>query len=678
MNRNVPLPPPIAIDCKKANFHDLLSREWLLSNRLGAYASGSLAAANTRRYHGLLVAATAPPLGRVVTLSCLLDQFIAADATGREKAYDLATFEWADRFVPDARDCLVEFRNDLAATFVYHCGESYLVKEIALADSANVAAVRYRLIGGPPGRLRLRPFAAIRDYHELRLANRSESFHVTGNGGDLHLRNPQVRGGLRLGVGAGHAGAFHEEPQWWYRFLYRADIARGQEGMEDLFTPGWFELPLALGQAAQLTAAWDASPQMDFDAALAERRRRLESAVAGVGKAADLTTRRLAMAADSFIVRRRRPQRQPGLSILAGFHWFADWGRDAMIALPGLLLETGRHAEALEVLRTFASAAGGGMIPNYFDERGGPAAFNSIDAALWFVIAVDRYVAASGDTGVWRGELGAVVTDILRAYHDGTRFDIRAAPDGLLAGGKPDTQLTWMDVSWNGAPVTPRWGKCVEINALWIAALGIAADRCEDGALAQRPEGASLPGRFAAWADQARAGFEPAFWNDRLGCLCDCVADSARDESVRPNQILAVALPHCPLPHPRQLSVVEFVQRELLTPYGLRTLSPDDHRYRGRYGGSWESRDKAYHQGTAWAWLMGPFIEAYLKVHEFSPAARQQARKFLAAFDEHLSQAGVGFISEVFDGDRPHNPGGCIAQAWSVAELLRAKRLVEA
>jgi predicted glycogen debranching enzyme len=667
-----PLPEPIGIDCADGG-DALFEREWLVTNPLGSYASGSAAGTNTRRYHGLLVAATRPPVGRIVALNCLLDELVLTDPDGGERTFALSTFEFPGAIAPDARPNLAELKAGPAATFVYRFGGVELIREIVLADTTNAVAVRYRIRraegseeqAAPAGRLRIRPFAALRDFHHLRTFDPDNRVTFTAAEDAVKIEDRgSALPALHVAIDAG--GKFRAAPQWWNRFRYRADLARGQDGLEDLYSPGWFEADLAEARPVQLTASVGERVAVDFETALAARRRRKEQFVAGLGDEADRTVRRLAAAAEAFVVRRNgaRPGR---MSILAGYHWFADWGRDAMIALPGLLLETGRFTEARAVLATFAEAADAGMVPNCFADRDGPPAYNSIDASLWFVVAADRYVRASGDQAAWGELLGPAAERILQAYHDGTRFDIRADADGLLAGGGEGTQLTWMDAAFAGRPVTPRHGKPVEVNALWHAALRVVAGRCAD---------ADRAAELDAWAAAAAAAFERTFWNEEGGCCYDCVRGEDRDGSVRPNQILAVSLPHSPLSPARRRLVVEVVRRDLLTPLGLRTLAPYDHRYRPRYGGSWESRDRSYHQGTVWAWLTGAFIEAYLKVNGFSLNARGQAKLWLAGFDAHLAEAGLGFISEIFHGDAPHRPVGCIAQAWSVAEVLRARRLV--
>jgi len=660
------VPGPIVVTNAAPDSDELFGKEWLITNRLGAYASGTTAGANTRRYHGLLIAAMTPPVNRVVTLSCLADEFIPEGAADGAPPFDLSTFEFAGAICPDARPSLVEVRSGPAARFVYQCGETTLVKEIVLADSANAVAVRYRLTAGPGGRVRIRPFLALRDHHALRHTDDSRQMTYLHYHDGIRVEDRRdTRAGLHLSVDGRRAG-FASQPQWWHKFLYRADVARGQDGSEDLYTPGAFVAEIGAHAPVQLTASVDDPKDVNFDAEVDRKERRIARAVEHLGPDADETTRRLAVAADAFIVQRRRPNAHPATSIIAGYPWFDDWGRDAMIALPGLLLETGRLDEAGDALRLYADSVDDGLVPNFFNAPGEPPSFNTIDASLWFIVAADRYLQAGGAPGVWDNHLAPAVTRILTAYRDGTRFDIRADADGLIAGGDANTQLTWMDAQaptpTGPSPVTPRHGKCVEINALWHAGLRVAAKRCG--------------GNWGELAENVAAAFAATFWSESTGCLFDCIRGDEADAAIRPNQIIAVSLPDCPLPAEQQRSVVEVVRRELLTPMGLRTLAPGDPAYRGRYGVSWESRDRAYHQGMVWAWLMGPFVEAHLRVNDFSPEGAAEAGEWLAAFDTHLREAGIGTISEIFDGDAPHAPRGCIAQAWSVAEALRAKRLV--
>jgi len=655
------LPSPIVVPREGEDIDALLAKEWLLTNRIGAYASSTPVGCNTRRYHGLLVAATQPPVGRIMALTSVMEELVVGGTR-----YELATNAFADAYSPLGLQHLVEFRNDVTATFIFRCGETELTKQVVLADATNAVAIRYSLTG-PDATLHVRPFTALRDYHHLR--DESHPHQMTFekvHGGAIVQDRLQARFALQVISAEAH---FDARPQWWYRFCYRADLARGQEGYEDLYTPGSFTYALSDGQSCQMTASLDEPTPVGFNTTVERKRDRLETIVTGLGNDADETTRRLAIATDAFVARRSSPNAPDSPTILAGYPWFADWGRDAFIALPGLLLATRRFDLARQVFQTFAGAVSEGMIPNRFDDYSSTAHYNSIDASLWFILAGERYVEATGDSRFWRGTLMPAAAAILKAYHDGTRFGIRADDDGLLAGGSHDTQLTWMDAKLGDEVVTPRHGRAVEVNALWYNAHRILAERCRgiDNELAERS------------ADQAQLiapAFVRTFWNDVGQCLYDCVTDGYGDESIRPNQIFAVSLPYSPLSAEQQAAVVRTVQQKLLTPMGLRTLSPDDSRYRRRYGGSWESRDRAYHQGTVWAWLIGPFVEAYLKVENYKPFALSQAQQWLDAFDGHLAEAGLGYISEIFDGDAPHAPRGCIAQAWSVAEVLRARQFV--
>ena len=654
------LPEPIAISCAGRDLDALLADEWLLANQIGSYASQTVVGCNTRRYHGLLVAATKPPVGRVMALSQLHEQLVLDG-----KTHELSTFEFADTIHPRGDTCCREFVNDIAARTVFRLGEATLTKEIILAESSNAVAVRYTLCGSA-GELRIRPLAALRDFHHLRMADEANTltFELTEEGVVL---NEETRTGGPLYMSA-KGSAFEPGAQWWYHFHYRMDASRGQDCEEDLYSPGCFVLKLSDGEPVQFTASLGDPRQIDFDDTVSQRRGRLEQFAGGLGESADESSRRLAAAGASFVVRRHFPNLPPSWTILAGFHWFADWGRDTFIALPGLLLNTGRFDQARQVFQTFAENISEGMVPNRFDDYSTLAHYNSMDASLWFVIACERYIEATGDEAFFRRTLLPAISQILEHYQSGTRFDIHADGDGLLMGGSYNTQLTWMDAKLGDEAITPRHGKCVEINALWHSAHRILADRCRE-----------IDPDIAAQAD-ARAriiagAFNDAFWNADSSCLHDCLPDGSTDATIRPNQIFAVSLPHSPLTPERQQAVVDVVRQRLLTPMGLRTIDPADLRYRGQYGGSWEARDRAYHQGTAWAWLMGPFIEAYLKTQEFRPAAIAQARNWLDGFDDHLRSAGLGFISEIFDGDKPHAPHGCVAQAWSVGEVLRARCL---
>ncbi len=681
------LPPAIVVDCRDSSLDDLLTKEWLLANHIGAYASSTVIGCNTRRYHGLLVAATSPPVGRVVALATVMERLIVG-----QDVYELATNEFPDAFSPQGVVHLAEFRNDVAPTFVFRLGGTHLgpngelelTKRIILSERKNAVAVQYTLrsFSGDltePAELQLRPFVALRDFHYLRQARKLRQMMFQTAGGEVIVQDrktAEVSGGnLHL---LSQEATFKADPQWWYRFRYRADIARGMGGLEDLYSPGVFKYELKEGQSVQFNASLGEPVSVGFDTTLRRRRARLVELSGSLSNPADETSRRLAAATDAFIVRRSfrsaapSEPSAPSATVLAGYHWFADWGRDTFVALPGLLLcrDKERLQEARHIFSTFVRHLSEGMIPNRFDDYSAAPHYNSIDASLWFIVAAERYLAVTGDTTFWRDVLMPAAEAILSAYQAGTLFDIHVDADGLLTGGSAKTQLTWMDAKLGEEVITPRHGKTVEVNALWHSAQRIMATRCKgiNDALADH---------YAAQAELIASTFVRKFWNARANCLYDCLIDEiVADASIRPNQIFAVSLPHSPLSAEQQAAVLRAATEKLLTPYGLRTLSPDDPRYRGQCTGSWESRDRAYHQGTVWAWLLGAYIEAYLKVEGHKPFAIQRAKEMLAAFDGHLLEAGLGYVSEIFDGDWPHTPRGCIAQAWSVAEILRAKQLV--
>jgi predicted glycogen debranching enzyme len=444
----------------------------------------------------------------------------------------------------------------------------------------------------------------------------------------------------------------------WYRaFEYERERERGLDFREDLFSPGVLRLELLPGRAIHvLASAGGLLAGVDPERLMAAERRRLRICGGG-GEGALPELRR---AADAFVVRRG----PAGRTIIAGYHWFADWGRDSMIALPGLCLATGRADDARAILSEYARHVDRGMIPNRFPDGGGEPEYNSVDAALWLVVAVGRYLEATADAGFVRMRMADPVAAILDGYRAGTRHGIRVNADGLLTQGEEGLQLTWMDARVGQQVVTPRRGQPVEIQALWYNALLIGAEVARE---------AAEPGRAREWtalAGRARESFLRAFWSEEQGYLADLVADDGQaDFSLRPNQLYALGLPHVLLPRDRALRVLDAVKRHLLTPVGLRTLSPEHPAYRGRYAGGPAERDAAYHQGTVWPYLAGAYFDAVTRVH--GEAGKAEAREWLDGFAAHLEEAGLGTVSEVFDGDAPHAPGGAIAQAWSVGEILR-------
>jgi predicted glycogen debranching enzyme len=518
--------------------------------------------------------------------------------------------------------------------------------------------LRYRLLAGDGdhAQLEVRPLIALRDYHNTTHENATLDPRVTTEDGAAMVR---PYGGLPP-LWCAHNGAVTPAGHWYRNFEYQADRERGLDYAEDLFNPMAITFDLAPARDAIVIASTD---RRDVSQAgwYETRERARRSAVAPSCENALL--QQLSAAADQFIVSRGEHK-----SIIAGYHWFADWGRDTMIALPGLTLATGRADVARSILLEFAKHVNQGMLPNRFPDAGEEPEYNTVDAALWYFEAVRKYVEYTGDLELVRTELFPVLTSIMQWHFDGTRHGIHVDTDGLLACGVPGVQLTWMDAKIGDWVVTPRHGKPVEIQALWHNALKIMEGFARDLDEAQTAD------YYGGRAAHAAASFNQIFWNSAAGCLYDVVNCEERDACIRPNQIFAISLPHALISEERAARVIDVVERELLTPFGLRTLSPSDPRYRSAYGGDARSRDSAYHQGTVWPWLLGPFITAYLKVHGRTPDSSWKARVWLGNFDLHLRDGGLGQISEVFSAEPPHAPGGCIAQAWSVAELLRAAR----
>jgi predicted glycogen debranching enzyme len=615
-----------------------VTQEWLETNGLGGFASSTAAGMNTRRYHGLLTAATKPPVGRFVLLSKLEETLIIG---GRR--YDLSTNQFPGVVHPQGYRYLQEFRRDPFPTSIYRVEGIEIEKRVFMIHSQNATVIEYE--SASECSLELRPLIAFRDFH-----------------GTTH-QNDAVDRALHIGAGTvsiapypdlpalhfGHNGAVDPAGDWYFNFEYSEELARGLDGHEDLFHP--FTLRFS-GNAIVVasTEPISASQVPELKRAEIERRKKILRGA----PVANPFIEQLTAAADQFIVKRGELN-----SVIAGYHWFSDWGRDTMIALPGLTLTTGRPDIARNILEAFAQSADRGMLPNRFPDAGEAPEYNTVDATLWMFEAVRSYLHYTGDHGFVRDRLYPKLKEIVDWHFAGTRYGIRARADGLLACGEPGVQLTWMDAKVGDWVVTPRIGMPVEVQALWYNALCVLRDLGMDASLGEL-------------AEKTRASFEAQFWNADAGCLYDVINGEARDTSIRPNQIFAVSLHHRMLPPEKEKLIVDVVTRELLTPLGLRTLSPHDPNYHPRYEGGVLERDSAYHQGTVWPWLMGPFISAYVKVHERSSDARKQAEAWLKPFEEHLKTAGLGQISEIADGDPPHTPRGSIAQAWSVAELLRA------
>jgi predicted glycogen debranching enzyme len=643
-----------------------LDDEWLEADGFGGFASGTAGTERTRRYHALLLTATRAPGGRVVLVNGI-EAWLEANG----QRYPLTMQRYMpDVVYPDVSASLLGFDTAPWPTWRFQLdGHAVLSAEILVAKSTRETVLRWRVTqgteGGAPSRrytLKVRPLLSGRDYHALHHENPAFNFNAQIDAGHAQV-TWQPYGDLPA-IHASSNGEYTHAPDWYRNFCYVRERERGLDFSEDLATPGVFSFELADREALMILRAGgptnmtdtadtvDTAPVVERVKNLADTEYTRRTAFAS----------RLHRSADAFLV-----ARDQGCTLVAGYPWFTDWGRDTFIAMRGLLLASGRHEAAEAILLEWSTTISEGMLPNLFPDYGSTPEYNAVDASLWFVIAVHEYLAADQAGDATRKRLQVAVEAILTGYTRGTRFGIRADDDGLLRAGVDGVQLTWMDAKVGDWVVTPRIGKPVEVQALWINALRIAAR--------WNPQ-------WQAAAARASSTFVERFTDPASGALFDNVdvdhMPGKVDRSIRPNQIFAVGgLPFPLLDGAAARAVVEQVETHLLTPLGLRTLSPDDPAYRGHYAGAQVERDSAYHQGTVWPWLIGPFVEAWLRVHQPDAGARAQARtRFLAPLVEHLDHAGLDHVSEVADGDAPHKPGGTPFQAWSLGELLRVKRML--
>ena len=669
--------------------------EWLEADGCGGFASGTVGTARTRRYHAVLLAAMNPPVGRVVLVNG-----IEAWLEVQGQRYPLSMQRYVPDVVsPDLSACISSFDTTPWPTWHFRIDEhSVVVAELLVAKASCETVLRWRWhcddSAARAVTLKVRLLLSGRDYHALHHENPAFNFDARVDQGQVRW---QPYGDLPA-IFVSTNGAYTHEPDWYRGFCYLRERERGLDFSEDLATPGVFAFNLAeadalmilsagtgdgagagigAGAGAGAGGATSAVERANYLVEIEQARR----AAFGSGLASDSHLASdslfastfaptfastfasvLLRSADAYVV-----SRGEGHTIVAGFPWFTDWGRDTFISMRGLLLASGRHDDAEAILLAWAGALCEGMLPNRFPDSGGTPEYNAVDASLWFVIAVHEYLATNHAGDTTRNALQHTVDAILEGYTRGTRFAIGADHDGLLRAGVPGVQLTWMDAKVGDWVVTPRIGKPVEVQALWINALRIAAQ---------------WDTRWDEPAAQASIAFQHRFIDPSTGALFDVVdvdhVAGTVDRSIRPNQIFTVGgLPFSLLEGEMARAVVEQVQTHLLTPLGLRTLAPSDPAYRGRYGGAPQERDGAYHQGTVWPWLLGPFVQAWLRVHGSDPASRAQARiRFLAPLHAHLDHAGLDHISEVADGDAPHTPGGAPFQAWSLGELLRIESLL--
>jgi predicted glycogen debranching enzyme len=639
------------------------AREWLVTNGIGGYASGTVAGVLTRRYHGLLVAALQPPLGRTLLLTKLDETVLYND-----QRYPLYTNRWVSGTVePQGYQQIEHFcLEGMVPVWRFACADALLEKRVWMEQGANTTYVRYTLLRATqPLKLSLKALVNYRDHHSDTHADAWEMEVETLEKGVCITAFPGAMPFYLLSNAASTVAA-HD---WYKGFDLAVEWHRGLNDREDHLHPATFEKILMPGESLTLVASNEPNPNLNGTEAL-NARRAYEQQLLNVWNASHSPTdtippdwvNQLVLAADQFIVDRPLVDNPQGKTVIAGYHWFGDWGRDTMISLSGLTLATGRPEIARSILRTFANYVDQGMLPNRFPDAGEIPEYNTVDATLWYFEAIRAYYAATQDEALLQ-ELFPVLADIIDWHRRGTRYNIQLdSQDGLLYAGEAGVQLTWMDAKVGDWVVTPRIGKPIEINALWYNALQIMA-------MFARQLG-QPDGDYVAIAHRTQANFS-RFWNPTLGYCYDVLdGPEGDDDSLRPNQLFAVILPKANavplLTEAQQRMVVDACSQKLLTSHGLRSLSPDHPRYQGHYGGNQLQRDGAYHQGTVWGWLLGPFVQAHLRVYN----NRDQARQFLAPMANHLMAHGVGSLREIFDGDAPMKPRGCIAQAWTVAEVL--------
>ena len=632
------------------HFDKASTKEWLETNGLGGWASSTISGANTRSYHGLFVVATKPPVGRMVMLS-KLDEIIVSD----EKRYELG----ANQFPGTIRDAglqyFTKFTKGLFPVFQYNIGEIEIEKTIAAIHGEDTVVVTYEIKKATSEfTLELKPLVAARDYHSLTKANNFINNEAIFGTGLLQLNTYETLPPIYIYA---KESSFKYKPDWYTHFEYKEEQARGLEFSEDLLCYGNFIIKLSKGSKLSIVISTNGNRSDGFD--LIEKERKRREALFDNLPVQNNFTKTLALAADQFVVKRNELK-----TIIAGYHWFSDWGRDTMISLPGICLVNKKFDDAKKILRAFSQSMNQGLIPNRFPDYGEEPEYNTVDATLWFFVAIKKYLDYTGDKDFVLNELLPCLQSSIEWHEKGTHYDIHVEEDGLLFAGEYGVQLTWMDAKIGNWVVTPRMGKPVEINALWYNALMIMAEFS-----ALKNETANKDA-YTQKADKVKKAFRETFVIPEKGYLYDYINIYEKNDDIRPNQVFALSLPYEILDKATSLSVLKIIEEHLLTPFGLRSLTPEHYKYEGYYGGNQWSRDGAYHQGTVWSWLLGPYITAKIRLE--GDAGRTVIERLLNSFQTHFSDAGIGTVSEIFDGDQPYYPKGCIAQAWGVAEILRA------
>lgn len=643
--------------CKKflQTFAEAIQDEWLETNGLGGWASSSIIGANTRRYHGLLIAATKPPAERMALLSKLDETII----TGNDR-YELNCNQYANAAVhPQGYQYLQSFTKDLFPEWVYEVNGIRLKKTIAMLHGENTTLIIYDVQKAPSSfTLELLPLISARGYHSLQHSYNNIWWDVQFK--NCIFRNQPHQDAQNIFISV-PGSSYRHQPAWFNKFNYAVEIYRGQDFEEDLFNHGRISVELKQGDSLGIIISTEDAAGRDAHELLAKEslRRNLLLSL----QPDDETVQQLILAADQFIVKRGEDLK----TVIAGYHWFTDWGRDTMISLPGLCLSTGRYEDAKKIIAAFANSVSMGMLPNLFQDNNEPPEYNNVDGTLWYFIAVYKYLQATGDKDFVLQQVLPVLKDIIDWHYKGTRYNIHVTEDGLLYAGEKGQQLTWMDARIGNWVVTPRLGKPVEIQALWYNVLKIFAQLLS---LNGQQQDAVI---VNASADRAKQSFNQQFWYEEGNYLYDVIDETGKpDATLRPNQLFAISLPHALIEADKAKAVLQIVKEKLYTPVGLKSLTPDDIHYVGIYGGDALKRDSSYHQGTVWSWLLGPYVDAIMKTR--GKKSKDKAIKIIEDFKYHLNEGCIGSVSEIMDADGYHHPRGCIAQAWGVAEVLRVMK----
>ena len=631
------------------NFVDATQHEWLETNGLGGWASSSIIGANTRRYHGLLVAAIVPPAERMVLLSKLDETIVTGD-----KRIELGVNLYPNHTIqPNGHHCLNNFTKELFPQWEYEVEGIRLKKTIAMVHGESTVLVIYDVIdAAQPFTLELLSLMAARDYHSLAHEGPQMHWQVDFENGIFH-NQPDGKTDVFISV---PGSSYRHTPQWFNNFQYIKEQYRGLDYSEDLFNHGTFSVELKQGDSLGIIVSTENPEGKNALELLTKENMRRQLLISN--QPDDETFEQLTLAADQFIVKRGEFLK----TVIAGYHWFADWGRDTMISLPGLCLSTGRFEDAKKILAAFAKNVSQGMLPNRFQDNGEEPEYNNVDGTLWYFIAVNKYLEATGDKSFVLNELLPVLKDIIDWHYKGTRYNIHVTEDGLLYAGEEGQQLTWMDARIGNWVVTPRMGKPVEIQALWYNTLIIFAELLE---LNGQYDDA---GMMYMSADKAKKSFNQQFWYEEGNYLYDNINEKGEPiTEFRPNQLFAISLPFPLIEGDKAKIILQQVTDHLYTPVGLKTLPKSDAHYIPVYGGDQYHRDSSYHEGTVWSWLLGPYIDAVMKTQ----GTKEKAQQVINDFKYHLNEAGIGTVSEIFDAEPPHHPRGCIAQAWGVAEVMR-------